>query len=60
MPTNREIFFNLLNEKNKYLSRLVIKSILNDVNGFNNDIDLYKNFDLEVNNISKLSNILKE
>lgn len=59
MPTNREIFFNLLNEKNKYLSRLVIKSILNDVNGFNNDIDLYKNFDLEVKNISKLSNMIE-
>ena len=48
MPTNRELFFELLKKKNKYLTRLVIKSILNDANNFHDELELYKNFDLDV------------
>ena len=54
MPTNRELFFNLIKKNNKYLTRLVIKSLLNDANNFTNEVDLYKNFDLEVPNYDEL------
>lgn len=54
MPTNRELFFQLLKKNNKYLTRLVIKSLLNDANEFMNEIDLYKNFDQEVKNYEDL------
>ena len=54
MPTNRELFFNLIKKNNKYLTRLVIKSLLNDANNFTNEMDLYKNFDLEVPNYEDL------
>lgn len=47
MPTNREVYFNLLNSGNKYLTRLVVKSLLNDANDLFNDIDLYRSFDVE-------------
>ena len=47
MPTNREVYFSLINKKNKYLTRLVVKSLLNDVNGFNDEVSLYKDFDLD-------------
>ena len=50
MPTNRETFFNLLKENNKYLTRYVIKTLLNDTNGFVGDTELYKNFDKNVQN----------
>lgn len=54
MPTNRELFFQLLKKNNKYLTRLVIKSLLNYANDFTNEIDLYKNFDCEVQNYDEL------
>lgn len=54
MPTNRQLFFELLKKNNKYLTRLVVKSLLNDANGFTNEFDLYKNFDLEVQNYEEL------
>jgi len=54
MPTNRELFFDLLKKNNKYLTRSVVKSLLNDANGFTNEFDLYKNFDLEVQNYDEL------
>lgn len=54
MPTNRELFFDLLKKNNKYLTRSVVKSLLNDANGFTNEFDLYKNFDLEVQNYDDL------
>ena len=56
MPTNRQIYFDLLKENNKYLTRLVIKTLLNDANGFNDEISLYKHFDeecLEYDNLLK-------
>lgn len=54
MPTNREIYFNLLKSGNKYLTRFVIKSLLCDVNKFNDDITLYKSFDFQCLNYDKL------
>ena len=54
MPTNREIFFSLLNKKNQYLTRLVIKSLLNDVNEIFDDISLYKKFDEDCKNYDLL------
>ena len=54
MPTNREIYFDLLKSNNKYLTRLVIKSLLNDANGFLDEISLYKSFDLSCNNYDDL------
>jgi release factor glutamine methyltransferase len=54
MPTNREVYFNLLKSNNKYLTRLVIKSLLNDANGFWDEISLYKSFDLPCNNYDDL------
>ncbi|HNX15966.1 MAG TPA: peptide chain release factor N(5)-glutamine methyltransferase [Bacilli bacterium] len=56
MPTNREIYFNLLNSNNKYLTRLVIKSLLNDANGFVDEVSLYKAFDLPCQNYQRLEN----
>lgn len=54
MPTNREVYFSLNNKKNKYLTRLVIKSLLNDANGFVDEISLYKYFDMECQNYDDL------
>jgi release factor glutamine methyltransferase len=55
MPTNREVYFNLLKSNNKYLTRLVIKSLLNDANGFIDEISLYKSFDLPCENYDDLA-----
>ncbi len=55
MPTNRELFFQLLKKKNKYLTRLVIKSLLNDANGFLDEVTLYQHFDEEVPDYEELS-----
>ncbi len=54
MPTNREVYFDLLKSNNKYLTRLVIKSLLNDANGFCDEISLYKSFDLLCENYDEL------
>lgn len=54
MPTNRELYFQLLGKKNKYLTRLVVKELLNDVNGFSDGLSLYKHFDEECPNYEKL------
>lgn len=60
MPTNREIYFSLLKENNKYLTRNVIKSLISDVNGFDDDMALYKNFDMDCLNIEKLNNYISK
>lgn len=54
MPTNRELFFELLKKKSKYLTRLVIKSLLNDANNFVDEVSLYQHFDEEVPNYEEL------
>lgn len=55
MPTNREIYFSLINENNKHLTRLVVKTLLNDANNFEDpNLSLYKHFDEECFNYEKL------
>ena len=56
MPTNREIYFKLLKENNKYLNKSVIVSLLTDANEFSDRMMLYSNFDKEVKNIEKFLN----
>ena len=48
MPTNRETYFSLLKENNKYLNRNVINTLLCFINHFDCNLTLYKNFDNEV------------
>ena len=47
MPTNRQIYFSLIKENNKYLTRNVVNTLLCFVNGFDSNITLYSNFDKE-------------
>lgn len=47
MPTNRSIYFELSKLNNKYLTRTVIKALLDDANGFNDGTSLFKSFDDE-------------
>jgi release factor glutamine methyltransferase len=54
VPTNREVYFHLLKENNKYLNKSVIVSLLADASGFSDRIDLYKDFDKEVKDIEHL------
>ena len=60
MPTNREVYFQLIKENNKYLNKNVITSLLVDANGFSNTMDLYKNFDIEVKNLDTFNRNLDE
>ena len=48
MPTNRELYFHLLKENNKYLTKSIIVSLLTDANDFSDRMDLYTHFDNEV------------
>ena len=54
VPTNREVYFSLLKENNKYLNKSVIVSLLADASGFLDRMDLYVNFDKEVKNTERL------
>ena len=56
MPTNREIYFSLLKENNKYLSKSVITSLLADASDFSEKMDLYNHFDDEVKDVERLFN----
>ena len=47
MPTNRKIYFALAKENNKYLPRNVVNILLCNINGFSNNLYLYKDFDVE-------------
>ena len=60
MPTNREIYFKLLKENNKYLNKSVIVSLLTDANEFFDRMTLYSNFDKEVKNIEKFFNDVED
>lgn len=60
MPTNREIYFKLLKENNKYLNKTVIVSLLTDANDFSDRMTLYSNFDKEVKNIEKFLNDVED
>lgn len=54
MPTNREVYFQLLKENNKYLNKSVIISLLADASGFGDRMVLYSNFDREVKDTEHL------
>ena len=54
MPTNREVYFQLLKENNKYLNKSVIISLLADASGFDDRMILYSNFDREVKDTEHL------
>lgn len=54
MPTNREIYFKLLKENNKYLNKNVIISLLVDASKYDDRMVLYANFDKEVSNLEHL------
>ena len=56
MPTNREIYFSLLKENNKYLNKSVITSLLADANDFEEKMTLYAHFDDETKNVERLFN----
>ena len=56
MPTNREIYFSLLKENNKYLNKSVITSLLADANDFDEKMTLYAHFDDETKNVERLFN----
>lgn len=59
MPTNRQIYFSLLKENNKYLTRNVVNALLCFVNGFDSNLTLYKNFDQECLKYDDLLSILE-
>ena len=56
MPTNRELYFLLKKENNKYLSRSIIVSLLMDASDFSDSMNLYSNFDREVKDVERFYN----
>ena len=56
MPTNREIYFSLVKENNKYLNKSVITSLLADASGFDDKMALYSHFDNQVKDVERLLN----
>ena len=59
MPTNRELYFSLIKENNKYLNRTVVNILLCFVNGFENNLTLYKNFDSECQKYDEFLSIVE-
>lgn len=59
MPTNRETYFSLLKENNKYLNRTVVNELLCFINGFDSNLTLYKNFDKEVNDYDRFLSFIE-
>lgn len=59
MATNRELYFSLIKENNKYINRSVVNTLMCFVNGFQHFYDLYKNFDKECVNEEQLLGIVE-
>ena len=59
MPTNRELYFSLIKENNKYLNRNVITTVLCYTNSFDCNLTLYKNFDKECENYENFLSLLE-
>lgn len=59
MPTNREIYFSLVKENNKYLNRTIVNNLLCFVNRFENNLTLYKNFDNECQNYDEFTRFIE-
>ena len=55
MPTNREIYFDLLKKENKYLTKSVIVDLLMDASDFDDRMKFYSHFNDEVKNTAKLN-----
>lgn len=60
MPTNREAYFSLLKDNNRYLNKSVITSLLADASGFDEKMALYSNFDKQVKDVERLMNNVDE
>lgn len=56
VPSNREVYFSLIKENNKYLNKSVVTSLLADANGFDDKMALYLNFDKQVKDPERLFN----
>ncbi|MBO4856028.1 MAG: peptide chain release factor N(5)-glutamine methyltransferase [Bacilli bacterium] len=54
MPTNRELYFQLLSDDSKYLNKNIIISLLADASKFDDRMVLYANFDREVVDVERL------
>lgn len=59
MPTNRQIYFDLINRNNKYLNKTVIHELLMHVNGFEDETKLLNCFDNECLNYDSFLELLK-
>ena len=59
MPTNREVYFSLYKENNKYLPRGVITSMLCYINNFDCNLTLYKNFDNECKDYDRFLTLIE-
>lgn len=59
MPTNREVYFSLLKENNRYLNRTVVTSLLCYTNSFDCNLTLYKNFDKECLNYDNFLSLIE-
>ena len=60
VPTNREIYFSLIKENNKYLNKSVVTSLLADASDFDDKMMLYSNFDKQVKDPERLLNNIEE
>ena len=58
MPTNREVYFSLIKENNKYMPRAVVNALLCHINNFDCNLTLYKNFDVECANYNELLKLI--
>lgn len=54
MPSNREIYFELLKKNNEYLNKSAIVTLLMDASGFDDRMKFYSHFNDEVKNYAKL------
>lgn len=54
MPTNRQIYFDLINKENKYINKTVIHELLMHVNNFDDETKLLSSFDEECKNVDAL------
>lgn len=54
MPSNREIYFELLKKNNEYLNKSTIVTLLMDASGFDDRMKFYSHFNDEVKNPAKL------
>ena len=54
MPSNRDIYFELLKKNNEYLNKSAIVTLLMDASGFTDRMAFYNHFNDEVKNPAKL------